>query len=44
MPAIKLPKASVIEQAFWVAVVLAVAKFILARFGGPVGSRVLAYV
>jgi hypothetical protein len=41
---LKLPSSSVLENAFWVAVVLAVAKFVLARFGGPIGSRVLAYV
>jgi preprotein translocase subunit Sec61beta len=41
---IKLPSTSVLEQAFWVAIVLAAAKWVLARFGGPIGARVLNYV
>lgn len=36
MAKVKLPSSSVLMTAFWVAVVLAAAKFLLGRFGGPV--------
>jgi len=44
VPKLRLPSSSILEQALWVAIVLAAAKWVLARFGGPVGARALNYL